>query len=834
MSRQTVDLSDADWIHEWINWFGSHRPEYQKFAAVLQDVLQVAADRHAPLAIVQSRTKNVASYADKIQRKIRKYRKTDDKGRLLYPITDLCGARVITHTLTQVKAVCKFIEEHFDIDQANSVDVAARLKVNEFGYLSVHYIVRFRPDTFPTREVPIRIPRGICNLDAEIQVRTLLEHAWADIEHDLCYKTAMKVPDKWEREFARLAAILEDADEAFCRTASGLAAYAGNYGAYMSEEQIRDEIAKARVVLRVAPKNAEVAHRIAKLSICLGDWTKAVRVLTPFVDMDFAPILRDLGIAMCKSYKKGGRNFRRGQNYLSRAIALDPSDSDALASLGGTWRGIDDDKALSMYRKAFEANPCDPYSLGNYLEHEIAKRNDLSPVSFALPNVKEAIQNCRAQIEVGMNMPWAFYDMGKFRLLLKEPYESLNLYAKAVSVSVSRGMIETSLKSVERLKGAGDQIPGLESVCRFLNLALCARFGHPESVYPPKEKVLKKRRPLRGPIVIVAGDCGSEVEQEMQGYRRLMLDAFLGFGGTIISGGTSAGVSGIVGDIGSACRGKVRTIGYAPSRAVAEKDRHRYHEVRYSGGKDFSAFEPQQAWRDILDSGVSPSQVKVLGIGGGCIAASEYRMAMALGARVAVIEGSGGAASNLLTDDDWCDSGILVRLPPDAMTIRAFIGPKIPTLPANIRETISKAIHEAYRRDQADRFRSEELSQAEWDKLLDHLKESNRQQADHILEKLAVLGYTVRKAKKEGILRVKKFTTREVEILSEIEHGRWNAERLLDGWTLGEKKDVKKKISPYLVPWKQLPEDVKEWDRQTIRGIPGFLAEVGLEIRRRL
>jgi hypothetical protein len=40
----------------------------------------------------------------------------------------------------------------------------------------------------------------------------------------------------------------------------------------------------------------------------------------------------------------------------------------------------------------------------------------------------------------------------------------------------------------------------------------------------------------------------------------------------------------------------------------------------------------------------------------------------------------------------------------------------------------------------------------------------------------------------------------EIEQLAIIEHNRWNAERWLAGWMLGE-KNIKKKISPYLVPW---------------------------------
>lgn len=68
--------------------------------------------------------------------------------------------------------------------------------------------------------------------------------------------------------------------------------------------------------------------------------------------------------------------------------------------------------------------------------------------------------------------------------------------------------------------------------------------------------------------------------------------------------------------------------------------------------------------------------------------------------------------------------------------------------------------------------------------------------------------------------------------MAEMEHARWVMERVLDGWTWGEKRDVLGKTSPYLVGWSQLPEDVKEWDRETVRKIPEFLARGEFEVYR--
>ncbi len=58
------------------------------------------------------------------------------------------------------------------------------------------------------------------------------------------------------------------------------------------------------------------------------------------------------------------------------------------------------------------------------------------------------------------------------------------------------------------------------------------------------------------------------------------------------------------------------------------------------------------------------------------------------------------------------------------------------------------------------------------------------------------------------------------EVLAEAEHNGWMVERMLNGWKYGRKKDEKAKTQKYLIPYSQLPEDTKEYDRHTIIGKP--------------
>ena len=111
---------------------------------------------------------------------------------------------MVTHIKSEADAICRFIRDNFVIDEKNSLDAVSRLGAKEFGYRSVHYIVQFRRDKF------LDLPEKLYSLRAEIQVRTIPQHAWSDIGHDRIYKSGFSVPVRWQREAARLAALLRE------------------------------------------------------------------------------------------------------------------------------------------------------------------------------------------------------------------------------------------------------------------------------------------------------------------------------------------------------------------------------------------------------------------------------------------------------------------------------------------------------------------------------------------------------------------------------------------------------------------------------------------------
>ena len=834
MPKENNNRNEFDWAKKQIQTYRELYSNYEKYAQILQKILEKAAKRYAPLAIVQTRPKAVSSFGEKI------WRKSDPSKDPVHEFTDLCGGRVITHTRSEVHALCDFIKNNFEIDQENSVDACQRLGASEFGYRSVHYIISLTKH-FQTDEINIEIPREVLGLKAEIQVRTLLEHAWADFSHDRSYKSQFSVPAKWQRQLASIAANLETADSDFDRIENGLSTYASSYGAYMTEQEMRSQIKKLELVLKFDKSNLEIAHRIGKLAITLGDWEKAVSTLSKYAKSNFQPILKDLGIAICQLNKKqpDGKEYAKGQSLLRRACELSNEDSDAYASLAGTYRRKtenktqNDNEAKKLYLEAFKLDPSNSYPLGNYLDYYISQDADIDLLNLISPVLKKAIQKCNEQAEVGINLPWAYYDMGKFSLLLGNPYESLSYYAKAISSSSAPWMISTTLSSLEREARFWEKKDGFQWIQKLLLLGLFTKSLDKQE----KEDCLTKIREqssanlhFEPPIVILAGNGHAKLV-ELEKYQVLIKDGFRDFNGTLISGGTNTGVSGIVSKI--AKKYKIPAIGYTPNlETISNADINNNYMIRPTQGKAFSPLEPLQYWIDLLASGFETSQVKILGVGGGPIAAAEYRIALAIGGIVGIVDESGGEATKLLSDCDWAKAPNLICLPHDPETLRAFIEFPKPIMPQKIRETIAKAIHNQYKQTVSGSRFGSDPSMADWDKLSSNLKESNLQQADTIYEKLKRVKCITRIVANRSVALMT-FTEEEIDIMAEMEHGRWNVERLLDGWRYSETRNIERKQTPYIVSWSKLSPDVKNWDKETVRKIPEFLAQVSLEIQRK-
>lgn len=190
------------------------KPCYEGLNKKLQDLIKDLLDKcDIRIHSIEARIKS----QDNLEREIKK---PDNNYKNLNEITDISGIRIITYFEDDVDEVADIIKKEFQIDEANSVDKRKLLDPDRFGYLSLHYVVEIK-------EPRISLPeyKEFKNIKTEIQIRSILQHAWAEIEHDLGYKTVLAIPRDIRRKFSRIAGILEMADEEFIQIRKFLSDY---------------------------------------------------------------------------------------------------------------------------------------------------------------------------------------------------------------------------------------------------------------------------------------------------------------------------------------------------------------------------------------------------------------------------------------------------------------------------------------------------------------------------------------------------------------------------------------------------------------------------------
>lgn len=181
------------------------RLQYQTFTSKMHRLLEeLIVSRGVDIVTMESRAKTIESFQGKIER--------DDKDYAdpLKEITDLSGVRIITYYNKDVDAICELITAEFEVDEANSIDKRKIIEEDRFGYLSSHLVVALNSNRSTLAEWS-----HFSTFKCEIQVRSVLQHAWAAIDHKLRYKTEESIPVYLKRKLYRLSALLELADDEF-------------------------------------------------------------------------------------------------------------------------------------------------------------------------------------------------------------------------------------------------------------------------------------------------------------------------------------------------------------------------------------------------------------------------------------------------------------------------------------------------------------------------------------------------------------------------------------------------------------------------------------------
>ena len=881
-----VALTDSEWMERHVPRYEKVLGAYTSYSEFLEKVLVKAKHRLAPLAFVEVRAKSVPSFAEKILRKRQDYQTPDSPlpPDPLVRLTDLCGGRVITQTAAEVKLICRLIEEAFDVDWPNSEDVSQRLKAAEFGYRSVHYIVQVNKEKLRKAGIEVDIfddamgfdadklgpLAGGIPLKAEIQVRTLLEHAAASLGHDTLYKTEIQVPARIKRQHATLSAMLEEVDSGFGQMLVSLKELQSNYGAHFSREVLQSEIGRLRLVLEHEPDKVSLSVRIAGLALACGQYETAIDLLRPYQHENKFGVQRRLGQALTEMYWDHPKSaeFLEGRALLEKACKHPPQDSETLSILADcVARDNDYDAARDLFHRAIQADASEPVTLSRYLEFEIAHLGNDYAVRLSAPMIAAAMTRCQRQIEGRVNLPAAWSSLAVFSLLVGKPYEALDAISHLTTLcedtdaaasatgknpgvpvrpsAAGRALLRLR-DAFTRLHGAKAQLSGFDWCERAILLALAARVADADAIHAVKGAASwGQRTPLftaADKIVILAGGCSAEIQKFVDELKPQLLSACEGLSFKLLGGGTPDGVSALAGDVAETSGGKIEAIGYVPQQrrwGVREENiPGRYKHRIHTAGADFSPLEPLQGWTDLMAAGIKPSDVKLLAYAGKTIARSECAMALALGAKVGVIENANLPKERLFLDPEWQSDPNLIRLPMDAMTIRAFIQIDSHLISAEDKirlEGAARLTHEDYVKSATPK----ELSLAPWPNLAESLKLSNYLQVAYWEKVFREYGLGIRKLTPEDLKSdpldlLQVVGEDEMKKLAELEHGRWNVERLSLGWRYAKTKDVAKKLSPCLVPWDKLKDidgtNYQPYDFDAVRGLPEKLRRAGSEL----
>lgn len=198
MSKRNQTKIDLNEVSE---TYSKVRTKYDTLGINLAQALELfLKESDIKVLSVSYRVKDKDSFVEKIDRK--NYEKPFDE------IEDICGIRIICYYQSDVDKIAKIISREFEV--LESQDKEELLEADQFGYRSTHFIVRIKKGWLQAPNY-----RGLENLKAELQIRTVLMHAWAEIQHKLAYKKDTHIPKQFKRKLSRISAKLEEADEQF-------------------------------------------------------------------------------------------------------------------------------------------------------------------------------------------------------------------------------------------------------------------------------------------------------------------------------------------------------------------------------------------------------------------------------------------------------------------------------------------------------------------------------------------------------------------------------------------------------------------------------------------
>ncbi len=250
-----------------VNWYKNNRERYKELANNVENIIkEMLIEKDIYYHSIASRAKQVDSF----QRKAKREKYTEP----LKEITDLAGIRIITLFEKDVYEISDLIKEVFIIDYENSEDKADLLDADKMGYKSVHYIANVTKEL-----VDAELYEQFKDLKFEIQIRSILQHAWAEIEHDRNYKLKGNLPKHLQRRFYALSGMLEMADREFNLLAEEVDEY---------KKKVKELTRNGEIDIEIKPTSLQ-KYLLSKFREEVNDG-----ILEPTFDNQAAEIIKEL------------------------------------------------------------------------------------------------------------------------------------------------------------------------------------------------------------------------------------------------------------------------------------------------------------------------------------------------------------------------------------------------------------------------------------------------------------------------------------------------------------------------------------------------------------
>lgn len=185
-----------------VSRFKQQRPTYVKLARELPKFVEKRLKKHGLVHFrIEARAKKLKSFKAKL---------AGDPQR---QIEDHVGVRVLLFFRSDLPLAEKVFEKLLIIDPSSYVDKSEGHDDDSFGYRSVQFVGRTKQGGWDSKPGDLEAMAPMMGTKIEVQLRTMVEHAWAEVEHDFRFKIGRdKLSPEINRRFALTAALLEQAD----------------------------------------------------------------------------------------------------------------------------------------------------------------------------------------------------------------------------------------------------------------------------------------------------------------------------------------------------------------------------------------------------------------------------------------------------------------------------------------------------------------------------------------------------------------------------------------------------------------------------------------------